>query len=138
MIAASAVAVAVAVATPASALLDSAGALRRMGGLMPVYLIALRSFGTEADDLGSQLRSAADTQDFTAARAALHVLKGLAGTIGADQLSQLSALAEQTIRQHGGNAGPEACRTGIATVLAALPPVVEEVAALLAGYAASR
>lgn len=116
-------------------LLDRAGALKRMGGLEPVYQIAIRSFGGEAAELSGQLRAAAETQDFAAARTALHVLKGLAGTIGADQLSQLAALAEQTIRQERGT---DACRNGIGAVLAALPPVVDEAALLAAGYAASR
>jgi signal transduction histidine kinase/DNA-binding response OmpR family regulator/HPt (histidine-containing phosphotransfer) domain-containing protein len=118
-------------AARAASLLDSAGALKRMGGLKPVYHIALRSFGAEAAELAGQMQAAIGTRDFAPARAALHVLKGLAGTIGADQLSQLAALAEQTIRQER---GAEACSNGIAMVLAALPAVVEEVELLLPEY----
>ncbi|CAN7499066.1 response regulator [Pseudoduganella sp. LjRoot289] len=104
--------------------LDTVGALKRMGGLTGVYQIALRNFSAEAAVLAGELRAALDTQDFAAAKPALHVLKGLAGTIGAEELSDLASRAEMALRQR---AGAAACGACIAAVLAAIPSVVEQV-----------
>jgi len=79
--------------------LNSAAALKRLGGLESVYLIALRSFVAESERLAQQLRRARDEQDVQAALPALHTLKGLAGTVGADRLAMLSQLAERALKQ---------------------------------------
>jgi len=82
-------------AAPDGSGLNSAAALRRMGGLTPVYLVALRSFQAEVDALAAQLDAASAAGDEAAALRALHTLKGLAGTVGADHLSALTAEAER-------------------------------------------
>ena len=79
--------------------LNSAAALRRMGGLKPVYLVALRSFQGEVDTLAATLTAARAAGDEASALRALHTLKGLAGTVGADYLSALTADAERAFRE---------------------------------------
>lgn len=110
-------------------MLDTAGALKRMGGLVQVYQIALRNFSAEAAKLAGELEAALASQDLAAAKPALHLLKGLAGTIGADRLSELTAQAEMALRQR---AGAAACQASIEAVLAAIPPVVRQVEQLVA------
>jgi signal transduction histidine kinase/DNA-binding response OmpR family regulator len=117
-------AIAMAARTETPARLDTAGAIKRMGGLLPVYQIALRSFNAEAALIAAELRAALDAEGCAGAASALHTLKGLAGTIGANELSQLAAQAEQALRK---DAGPAACRATIQAVLAAIPDIVEQV-----------
>jgi PAS domain S-box-containing protein len=78
--------------------LNSSAALKRLGGLQSVYVRVLRSFPAEADKLAVQLRAAATDQSRDAAMPALHTLKGLAGTIGADRLAALCQLAEHDLK----------------------------------------
>ena len=79
--------------------LDSTAALKRMGGLQPVYLMALRSFAVESVKLATQLREARDAGDAEAALPVLHTLKGLSGTVGADRMAALAQLAEVTLKE---------------------------------------
>ncbi|MFA9218034.1 MAG: response regulator, partial [Sphingomonadaceae bacterium] len=83
------------------AMLDSEAALRRMGGLKPVYLIALRSFMAEALRLDAGMQEAAAVRQPDPALAALHTLKGLSGTVGADRLARLVAQAELALKEDG-------------------------------------
>jgi len=117
-------AVAMAARDETPARLDTAGAIKRMGGLLPVYQIALRSFNAEAALIAAELRAALDAEGCAGAAPALHTLKGLAGTIGANELSQLAAQAELALRK---DTGPAACRATIQAVLAAIPNIVEQV-----------
>nr|WP_315395511.1 response regulator [uncultured Duganella sp.] len=78
--------------------LNSEAALKRMGGLQPVYLMALRSFAVELDSLAGLLRAARDAGDAQAALPALHTLKGLAGTVGAERMAALAQLAEGALK----------------------------------------
>ena len=109
------------------AALNSAEALRRMGGLKPVYVVALRSFLLEIDVLAGQLQAAHAAQDSGAALPILHTLKGLAGTVGADHLAALTAAAEQALKEGPANADWHA----LATVLAACPPTAAQVRELI-------
>jgi HPt (histidine-containing phosphotransfer) domain-containing protein len=86
--------------------LNSEAALKRMGGLESVYLNALRNFVGEAETLARELRRARSEQNSGAALAALHTLKGLAGTVGADRLASLSQQAEQALQQDAGAWAP--------------------------------
>ncbi|HEX5342022.1 MAG TPA: response regulator [Duganella sp.] len=86
--------------------LNSEAALKRMGGLEAVYLNALRNFVGEAETLARELRRARSEQNSGAALAALHTLKGLAGTVGADRLASLSQQAEQALQQDAGAWAP--------------------------------
>ncbi len=117
--------------------LNCGAALGQLGGLLPVYQIALRRFGDEARTLQQQLQGALDSGDATAARAPLHVLKGLAGTVGAERLARLADDAERAMRdaQQRGAALEGVPRTQAEAVLAALPPAVSAVALQLAQYA---
>ncbi|GAB2872460.1 hypothetical protein GCM10027277_47180 [Pseudoduganella ginsengisoli] len=116
--------------------LNTAAALRQLGGLVPVYQIALRRFGDEAHTLRQQLRHALDHDDAPAARAPLHVMKGLAGTVGAERLAQLAGDAERAVRASAdqGSGLTADAREQAEAVLAALPSTVSAVAALLAHY----
>ena len=116
---------------PASELPDagirSDAALKRMGGLKSIYLMALRSFDGEATRLAAQIAAASTAHDAKAALAPLHTLKGLAGTIGADRLQELARRAEADLKQEASAAAWQQ----VALVLAAVPPLTGEVAALV-------
>nr|WP_315254742.1 response regulator [uncultured Duganella sp.] len=107
--------------------LNSAAALKRLGGLESVYLIALRSFIAEAEKLTAQLAAARTERNPGAALPALHTLKGLAGTVGADRLASLSQQAECALTDDG-NAW-----SALAPVLEACPTVVADIEQLLSG-----
>ncbi|HEX7988300.1 MAG TPA: response regulator [Duganella sp.] len=79
--------------------LNSAAALKRMGGLQPIYLMTLRSFAAESVKLAAQLREARVAGDAQAALAPLHTLKGLAGTVGAERMAALAQLAETALKE---------------------------------------
>ena len=79
--------------------LNSTAALKRMGGLQPVYLMALRSFAGESVRLAAQLSEARAAGDARAALPVLHTLKGLSGTVGADRMAALAQLAEAALKE---------------------------------------
>ena len=118
----------VAAAMPAAAAsvpaLNSAAALRRLGGLQQVYLIALRSFIVEAGKLELKLQDARAHQQPDAALAALHTLKGLGGTVGAEQLATLCREAELSLKRDG---TADAGWGHTAAVQQALPAVMDAV-----------
>jgi HPt (histidine-containing phosphotransfer) domain-containing protein len=103
--------------------LNSAAALKRLGGLHSIYLMALRSFVVEAGKLAAQLQTARAELDQQAALPALHTLKGLAGTVGADRLAGLSQLAEQALKDDASSVAWDQ----LALVLQACPGVVDEI-----------
>jgi HPt (histidine-containing phosphotransfer) domain-containing protein len=117
----------------AAVTLDSEAALRQLGGLLPVYQIALRSFGNEALALERQLLAALEKRDAAAARAPLHVLKGLAGTVGAQALARLAASAEHAMRaaMARGEEPDDYAREQAGAVLAALPLAISAAVAQL-------
>ncbi|MHA4870665.1 response regulator [Duganella sp. PWIR1] len=112
--------------------LNSAAALKRLGGLESVYLIALRSFVAEAEKLRAELEAARGEQNSARALLALHTLKGLAGTVGADRLAALSQLAERALKQDAEDWPP------LELVLDACPAVAEDIDQLLAATSGSR
>lgn len=79
--------------------LDSAAALARMGGNRTVYQAALRLFPLEMDKLRPELSAATDDADAKRAAAALHVLRGLAGVVGAQRLETLVREVEARLRE---------------------------------------
>jgi PAS domain S-box-containing protein len=103
--------------------LNSAAALKRLGGLHSIYLMALRSYVVEAGKLATRLQTAHAERDQQAALPALHTLKGLAGTVGADRLAGLSHRAEQVLKEDASGAAWEQ----LALVLQACPGVADEV-----------
>ena len=102
------------------ALIDQAAALARLGGSVKVYQMALRAFCGEAQTLSLALQAALAARDAAAATPLLHVLKGLAGTIGATALSLAAAQAEAVLK--AGEAGAPAW-TQVAGVLDQLASV---------------
>jgi PAS domain S-box-containing protein len=77
-----------------AAALNAARAITRLGGNADVYRMALRSFDGELKKLLPQLELARSEVRADLAAPALHVLKGLAGTIGAEALALVAAEAE--------------------------------------------
>ncbi len=75
--------------------IDVKTALQRFGGNTTVYGRALRSFAFDARALLERLATLAGSVDRVAQKQNLHALKGLASTIGASNLSNLAAHAEQ-------------------------------------------
>ena len=114
--------------------LDSSTALRRLGGLKAVYLIALRSFIVEAAKLDGKLQDAEGAQQRDQALAALHTLKGLAGTVGADQLAALAADAERGLKHP---AGTGSGWQRVTALRQALPAVMDAVELLARQYDAA-
>lgn len=107
--------------------LNSAAALARMGGLAPVYLMALRSYAAEVERSSAALRDAVAGRRLDTAPPVLHTLKGVSGTVGAEALAALAAQAEATLR---GTTDPAICTAQIEAVLAALPATAAAVARL--------
>ncbi|OFA04245.1 response regulator [Duganella sp. HH101] len=125
--AAASVTAATAVATGAVPLpeagINSAAALKRLGGLHSVYLMALRSFVGEAGLLSGQLQAARTDDNAGAALPLLHTLKGLAGTVGADRLAGLAQLAELALKADTGTAAWDQ----LSLMLDAIPGVQDDV-----------
>ena len=107
--------------------LNSAAALKRLGGLHSVYLMALRSFVVEAGKLAAQLQAARADKDKQAALPALHTLKGLAGTVGAERLAGLSQMAELALK----DGSTSTAWDQLELVLAACPGVAGEIEQLV-------
>jgi PAS domain S-box-containing protein len=115
-------------ASPAPAddvLIDQAAALARLGGSVKVYQMALRAFAGEAAMLAPRLLAACDAQQVDAAKPLLHLLKGLAGTIGASALARDAALAEARLK--AGETGAEVWGA-VGAVLAQLAGVAAQAA----------
>ncbi|MFA6229207.1 MAG: response regulator [Rhodanobacter sp.] len=90
--------------TPAQTItstLDWQAALARFGGKQRAYLAALDRFPESAAELMQGISAAvtADHRDKVAALA--HTLKGIAGTVGANQVAELVASLEQQLRGTG-------------------------------------
>jgi signal transduction histidine kinase/DNA-binding response OmpR family regulator len=100
---------------PAPTALDTSAALRRMGGNAAVYQMALLGFRAEMEKLTRQLTAAIENDSADQAAAALHVVRGLAGMVGADRLALLATSAETQFREGGERAGGWA---GVHSVLA--------------------
>ncbi|MRW92882.1 response regulator [Duganella sp. FT80W] len=101
--------------------LNTVAALKRLGGLEAIYLIALRSYVSEAEKLVAELQAACAVQNAEAALPPLHTLKGLAGTIGADRLATLAQQAERALKQDADAWAP------LELVLAACPGVADDI-----------
>jgi len=112
--------------------IHSDAALKRMGGLTSIYLMALRSFDGEAVKLVAQIEAARAALDAPAALPPLHTLKGLAGTIGAERLQELARRAEAALKQPGAAGAWQQ----VEDAAAAVPPLRDDVAALVAQLAA--
>ena len=67
---------------------------------MAIYRKVLDRFGDECRATVEQLRLATVAADAAAVAAALHTIKGLAGTAGASALAELAASYEQAVRMY--------------------------------------
>ena len=85
------------VVTPV-ALLDESGALLRLAGSPGLYHSVLVAFATDCADLPDQLQSLLAGGDLAGAARMLHTFKGLAATVGANQLSALAQTLERRIQ----------------------------------------
>ena len=110
--------------------INSEAALKRMGGLKSVYLMALHGFVEEAARLLAQIDSARLIHDVQAALLPLHTLKGLAGTIGAERLQALARTAEIALKN-----APDAWEV-LGPVMAEATGLGDEIARLVATLAA--
>jgi PAS domain S-box-containing protein len=73
-------------------------AIARLGGKMEVYVMVLQSFGKEAQKLIDALPSADGALDTIDAIRQVHTLKGLAGTIGANELAEAALQVEHKLK----------------------------------------
>ena len=110
--------------------INSEAALKRMGGLKSIYLMALHGFVEEAARLLAQIDSARLIHDVQAALLPLHTLKGLAGTIGAERLQALARTAEIALKN-----APDAWEV-LGPVMEETTGLGDEIAALVATLAA--
>ncbi|SHG64923.1 response regulator [Massilia sp. CF038] len=78
--------------------LNVAAALKRLGGSLTVYQMALRGFEGEIDKLTEQLSNAMEGDHADLGAAALHVMRSLAGMVGADHLAALAQEAEHLLK----------------------------------------
>lgn len=87
--------------------MDSATALRRLRGNLPLYRNLLERFATEFARTDQPLQDALSAGDWEAAYRWAHTLKGLAANIGADELQRAAQALEQGLRaDHPQNALP--------------------------------
>jgi two-component system, sensor histidine kinase and response regulator len=80
--------------------LDLPLALRRIGGNVQLARKLIRRFGQTQSDAIERIQSALDRQDVDTATREVHTTKGLAGNIGATQMSVLAGEVE-TLLKHG-------------------------------------
>ncbi|HEY0063189.1 MAG TPA: response regulator, partial [Telluria sp.] len=78
--------------------LNVAAALKRLGGSLTVYQMALRGFEGEMEKLTEQLSNAMESDRADLGAAALHVMRSLAGMVGAERLAALAQEAEQRLK----------------------------------------
>lgn len=78
---------------------DTHSALRRIGGDLPLYLNLLHHFATDYHDWPARLMHLAAAADWPALLRDCHLLKGVAGNIGALDVAKAAALAELRLRQ---------------------------------------
>jgi two-component system sensor histidine kinase/response regulator len=77
--------------------IDSGPALRRLLGNTEFYLDTLRMFCDLQENSAEAIRMALNEDDWGAALRHAHSLKGVAGTIGADQLAKDASVLEQAL-----------------------------------------
>jgi two-component system sensor histidine kinase/response regulator len=81
-------------------LLNTSAAIARMAGNVEIYIRALSSFPGGMEELASKLAQALEMSDTNAVSRALHAIKGVASTIGAEQLSNLVSMIEDALHSN--------------------------------------
>ncbi|WP_096086630.1 response regulator [Agaribacterium haliotis] len=79
--------------------LNSEDGLARTEGNLQLYLKLLRKFSLSQQDFANQYKEARQAQDLELATRLAHSLKGLAGSIGAEEIQHLSAELERQSQQ---------------------------------------
>ena len=77
--------------------LNTVSALKRMNGKRNLYLDVLKRFYNENTTACADIRKAYEDKELATAQRLTHTLKGLCGSIGADQLQECTARLEKTI-----------------------------------------
>ncbi|WP_269533025.1 response regulator [Chitinimonas sp. BJYL2] len=95
--------------------LDMADGLRRTGGKIERYRAVLQSFASRYADAGADLQRHLAAEDFDAAFALLHTLKGVSGNIGALALYDAAGQAETLVQARRATG---AAYTAVCTALA--------------------
>lgn len=116
---------------PLMAGIDSAAGLRRMGGDQALYLDILFKFYDRQQDFVTQMNSLLAAGSLGETTRLAHTLKGLAGSIGAVKLQQMSLELEDCLRENMENTDIAACAGLLLPVGAAL----QEVLAAISGIA---
>jgi CheY-like chemotaxis protein len=124
-------------AAAASAGVELAQALHRLGGNQAVYQRMLRSFVKDLADMPAQLRTQLAHAEFVAASHVLHTLKGLAATLGANALAAEAAQGEKRLASGAAtDAATDAVAAACRAIAAAEPGLVALLQALQAAQAA--
>ncbi|NGZ06860.1 MAG: PAS domain S-box protein [Magnetococcales bacterium] len=79
--------------------MNATQALRRMGGSVNLLLRMIGRFRETQDRFVERFRAALQAQDFTTALREIHTLKGLAGNMGADSLTERAREVEACLKQ---------------------------------------
>ncbi|MES2786801.1 MAG: PAS domain S-box protein [Pseudomonadota bacterium] len=79
--------------------LDFGLGLQRMGGKQTLYLAMLRRYVDGQKSCAADILDALESADWATAERLAHTARGLAGTIGADQLARLAGAVEAAIRE---------------------------------------
>jgi two-component system, sensor histidine kinase and response regulator len=116
-------------ALAASEWLDAPVALKRLGGDLAFYLRMVRSFADSLGSLVPRLQTMARAGQGRELVAALHTLKGTAGTIGAGPLARCAAQAENEVKL--ALAAPDASETLATDWLPALDAATRQTALAL-------
>ncbi|MDL2290680.1 response regulator [Desulfovibrio sp. OttesenSCG-928-F20] len=80
--------------TQVAPVLDSEGAIKRLGGNKALYLKTLGLFSSNLPRYRDELLAALETNDNEALQRGAHTIKGLAATVGANELAEDAAVLE--------------------------------------------
>ena len=116
--------------------LDVAGGLRRMLGKTTLYRELLHKFVAGQSDVPNSMRNAVTAGDWTLAERLAHTLKGVAGNIGADEISARAADLQAICREKTIDRLPDGL-TALEAVLTPFLRALEEFFAVTATVAGS-
>lgn len=102
-------------------------ALRQLGNNLKLYTKLLDQFQKSYDTAADEIAQSVASGDFETAERSAHTIKGLAGSLGATSLQEVSASLEKLCREQ--NLGAE-----YATTLAAFGKEIEAAVAGIRGY----
>ncbi len=84
---------------PVIAGIDTAAGLNRLGGSLQRYVKVLRQFAHNQGQVETHLQQAVNEDDWETAARLAHTLKGVAGTIGAEDLQRTAAELEADLKK---------------------------------------